>query len=106
LTTSKHVSGTTLYVSKHITKQGTCNGRYAVCNLANYLRRTVPKYSQMYERIKNRKPPRKGHWVAVVAVARDFVTNILYDMLTNQRPFFVEVDDYRRYRQQQRQAAA
>jgi transposase len=106
LTTSKHVSGTTLYVSKHITKQGTCNGRYAVCNLANYLRRTVPKYSQMYERIKNRKPPRKGHWVAVVAVARDFVTNILYDMLTNHRPFFVEVDDYRRYRQQQRQAAA
>jgi transposase len=106
LTTSKHVSGTTLYVSKHITKQGTCNGRYAACNLANYLRRKVPKYSQMYERIKNRKPPRKGHWIAVVAVARDFVTNILYDMLTNHRPFFVEVEDYRLYRQQQRQAVA
>jgi transposase len=106
LTTSKHVSGTTLFVSKHITKQGTRNGRYAVCNLANYLRRKVPKYSQMYQRIKNRKPPRKGHWVAVVAVARDFVTNILYDMLINHRPFFVEVEDYRRYRQQQRQAAA
>lgn len=106
LTTSKHLSGTTLFTSKHITKQGTRNGRFAACTLADYLRRAVPKYSQMYERIKNRKPPRKGHRIAVVAVARDFITNILYDMLTNQRPFFNEVDDYRRYRQHQRLTAA
>jgi hypothetical protein len=60
----------------------------------------------MYERIKNRKPPRKGHWVAVVAVARDFVASVLYDMLINQRPFFIEVKDYKRYRQQQQRKAA
>lgn len=106
LTTSKHISGTSIFTSKHITKQGTRNGRYAAYTLADYLRRAVPKYTQMYERIKNRKPPRKGHRIAVVAVARDFITNILYDMLTNQRPFFIEVEDYRRYRQQQRQDAA
>jgi hypothetical protein len=38
--------------------------------------------------------------VALVAVARDFVTNVLYDMLTNHRPFFIEVEAYRKYRQQ------
>jgi transposase len=107
ITTSKHISGTTLFSSKHITKQGSPNGRFAVINLADHLRRKVPKYTAMYQRIKNRKPPRQGHWVAVVAVARDFVTNVLHDMLVNQRPFFIEVEDYKRYRQeQQRQAAA
>jgi transposase len=106
LTTSKHISGTTLFSSKHITKQGSPNGRFAVVNLAGHLSRKVPKYIAMYERIKNRKPPRKGHWVAVVAVARDFVTNVLYDMLVNQRPFFIEVEDYKRYRQQQQRKAA
>jgi transposase len=107
LTTSKHVSGTTLFSSKHITKQGSPNARFAVINLAGHLRRRVPKYAAMYQRIKDRKPPRKGHYVAVVAVARDFVTNVLYEMLTTQRPFFVEVQDYRHYRQQQQcQAAA
>lgn len=107
ITTSKHISGTTLFSSKHITKQGSPNGRFAVVNLASHLSRKVPKYIAMYERIKNRKPPRKGHWVAVVAVARDFVANVLYDMLINQRPFFIEVKDYKRYHQrQQRKAAA
>ena len=37
---------------------------------------------------------------ALVAIARDFVTNILYDMFTQHRPFFLEVEDYRQYRQQ------
>lgn len=106
LTTSKHISGTTLFSSKHITKQGSPNARFAVVNLAGHLCRKVPKYAAMYHRIKNRKPPRKGHYVAVVAVARDFVTNVLYEMLTNQRPFFIEVEDYRRYRQQQQGQAA
>jgi transposase len=106
ITTSKHISGTTLFSSKHITKQGSTNARFAVINLSDHLRRKVPKYIAMYERIKNRKPPCKGHFVAVVAVARDFVTNILYDMLTNQRPFFIEVEDYKRYRQQQQRKAA
>ena len=106
ITTSKHISGATLFSSKHITKQGSPNGRFAVVNLADHLKRKVPKYTAMYQRIKNRKPPRQGHWVAVVAVARDFVTNVLYDMLVNQRPFFMEVEDYKRYRQQQQQQAA
>lgn len=106
ITTSKHISGTTLFSSKHITKQGSPNARFAVVNLADHLRRRVPKYIAMYERIKNRKPPRKGYLIAVVAVARDFVTNVLYDMLTNQRPFFIEVEDYRHYRQQQQRKAA
>jgi hypothetical protein len=34
----------------------------------------------MYQRIKGRKPPRKGHFIALVAIARDFVSNVLYDM--------------------------
>jgi len=106
LTTSKHISGTTLFSSKHITKQGSPNGRFAVVNMAGHLSRRVPKYIAMYERIKNRKPPHKGHWVAVVAVARDFVTNVLHDMLVNQRPFFIEVEDYKHYRQQQQRKAA
>jgi len=80
LTTSKHISGTTLFRSKHITKQGSPNGRYAAVNLAQYLSQRVPKYIQMYQRIKNRKPPRKGHFIALVAIARDFITNVLYDM--------------------------
>ena len=106
ITTSKHISGTTLFSSKHITKQGSPNGRFALVNLAGHLRRRVPRYIDMYERIKNRKPPPKGHLIAVVAVARDFVTNVLYDMLTNQRPFFIEVEDYKRHRQQQQRKAA
>ena len=106
ITTSKHISGTTLFSSKHITKQGSPNARFAVVNLAGHLPCKVPRYAAMYQRIKNRKPPRKGHYVAVVAVARDFVTNVLYDMLTNQRPFFIEVEDYKRYRQQQQRKAA
>jgi transposase len=98
LTTSKHISGTTLFVSKHITKQGSPNGRYAAVNVAQHMSQCVPKYQRMYERIKNRKPPRKGHYIALVAVARDFVTNVLYDMWRYKRPFFREVEDYRAYR--------
>jgi transposase len=98
LTTSKHISGTTLFVSKHITKQGSPNGRYAAVNVAQHLSRRIPKYQQMYERIKNRKPPRKGHFIALVAIARDFITNVLYDMWRFKRPFFPEVEDYRAYR--------
>jgi transposase len=97
LTTSKHISGTTLFRSKHITKQGSPNGRYAAVNIALHLSQRVPKYHQMYQRIKNRRPPRKGHFVALVAIARDFVTNVLYDMWRYQRPFFLEVEDYRAY---------
>jgi transposase len=99
LTTSKHVSGTTLFRSKHITKQGSPNARYAAVNIALHLSLRVPKYQAMYQRIKGRKPPRKGHRIALVAVARDFVTNVLYDMWRSQRPFFQEVEDYRAYRQ-------
>jgi transposase len=100
LTTSKHISGTSLYQSKHITKQGSPNARYAAVNLAGFLSRQVPRYQHLYQTIRNRKPPRKGHFVALVAVARDFVSNALYDMLTNHRPFFMEVEAYRKYRQQ------
>ncbi len=99
LTTSKHISGATLFQSKHITKQGSPNGRYAAVNVAYHLARWVPRYHDMYQRIKDRKPPRQGHFIALVAVARDFVSNVLYDMWHNQRPFFVEVSDYRAYRQ-------
>jgi len=99
LTTSKHISGATLFQSKRITKQGSPNGRYAAVNVAQHLTRWVPRYREMYKRIKGRKPPRKGHFIALVAVARDFVSNVLYDMWRNQRPFFVEVSDYRSYRQ-------
>jgi transposase len=99
LTTSKHISGATLFQSKHITKQGSPNGRYAAVNVAQHLTRWVPRYQKMYQNIKARKPPRKGHFIAMVAVARDFVSNVLYDMWRNQRPFFVEVSDYRSYRQ-------
>jgi transposase len=98
ITTSKHISGTTLFLSKRITKQGSPNGRYAAVNMAFHLSQRVPKYQAMYKRIKGRKPPRKGHFVALVAIARDFVTNVLYDMWRYQRPFFLEVDDYRAYR--------
>lgn len=98
LTTSKHISGTTLFRSKHITKQGSPNARYAAVNIALHLSLRVPKYQAMYQRIKNRKPPRKGHRIALVAIARDFVTNVLYDMWRSQRPFFLEVEDYRAYR--------
>jgi transposase len=101
ITTSKHISGTTLYHSKHITKQGPPNARFAAVNLAGKLCRYVPKYQQMYRRIKERKPPRQGHFIALVAIARDFVSNILYDMWLKQRPFFLEVDDYRAYCRQQ-----
>jgi len=97
LTTSKHISGTTLYSSKRITKQGSPNGRYAAVNLAQHLSRYVPRYQAMYQRIKGRKPPRKGHFIALVAIARDFVTNVLYDMWYNQRPFFLKDEDYREY---------
>jgi transposase len=97
LTTSKHISGTTLFRSKHITKQGSPNGRYAAVNIAFHFSLHVPKYQQMYQRIKQRKPPRQGHFIALVAIARDFITNVLYDMWRYQRPFFTEVEDYRAY---------
>jgi transposase len=100
LTTSKHISGTTLFQTKRITKQGSPNGRYAAVNVAQHLSHHVPRYQAMYQRIKERKPPRKGHYIALVAIARDFVTNVLYDMWHNQRPFFLEVSDYRAYRRQ------
>jgi len=100
ITTSKHVSGTTVFTAKHITKQGPPNARYASVMLALHLSQRVPKYRKMYQTIKARKPPRKGHYVALVAIARDFVTNILYDMWRYQRPFFVEIEDYRQYRRQ------
>ncbi|MBM4445593.1 MAG: IS110 family transposase [Chloroflexi bacterium] len=99
LTTSKHISGTTLFQSKHITKQGTPNGRYAAVNLAFHLSQRVPRYQAMYQRIVARKPPHKGHRLALVAIARDFVTHVLYDMWRYQRPFFKEVEEYHQYRQ-------
>jgi transposase len=98
LTTSKHVSGTTLFQAKRITKQGSPNGRYAAVNVAQHLSHLVPRYQSMYQRIKGRKPPRKGHFIALVAIARDFLSNVLYDMWRNRRPFFLEVSDYRDYR--------
>jgi transposase len=98
LTTSKHISGTSIYQSKHITKQGSPNARYAAVNIAFHLSLRVPKYQAMYKNIKARKPPRKGHRLALVAIARDFVTEILYDMWREQRPFFINVEDYRQYR--------
>jgi transposase len=98
LTTSKHISGTTLFRSKHITKQGAPNARYAAVNLAWHLSCRVPKYREMYQRIKSRKPAGQGHYIALVAIARDFVTNVLYDMWRYKRPFFREVEDYRAYR--------
>jgi len=101
LTTSKHISGATIFHSKRITKQGSPNGRYAAVNVAQHLSHRVPRYQAMYQRIKARKPPRKGHFIALVAVARDFVSNVLYDMWRNQRPFFLEVSDYRAYRKKQ-----
>jgi transposase len=97
LTTSKHISGTTLFQSKHITKQGSPNARYAAVNLAGHLKQYVPKYQQMYRRIKNRKS-QGGHFIALLAIARDFVTNVLYDMWRYQRPFFLAIEDYRAYR--------
>jgi transposase len=101
LTTSKHISGATLYRSKRITKQGSPNGRYAAVNIAQHLSQRVPRYQAMYQRIKGRKPPRKGHFIALVAIARDFVANVLYDMWRNNRPFFLNNEDYRKYRQEQ-----
>jgi hypothetical protein len=98
LTTSKHISGTTLVRAKRVTKQGSLNGRFAAVNVAQHLSHRVPRYEAMYQRINGRKPPRKGHFVALVAVARDFVTNVLYDMWRHQRLFFLEVSDYRDYR--------
>jgi transposase len=98
LTTSKHISGTTLFQTNRITKQGSPNGRYAAVNLAQHLSLHVPRYQTMYQHIKDRKPPHKGHFVALVAIARDFVSNVLYDMWRNQRPFFQEVSEYRDYR--------
>lgn len=101
LTTSKHISGATLYRSKRITKQGSPNGRYAAVNIAQHLSQRVPRYQAMYQRIKGRRPPRKGHFIALVAIARDFVANVLYDMWCNKRPFFLKDEDYRQYRQKQ-----
>jgi len=75
LTTSKHISGATLYQSKHITKQGSPNGRYAAVNMALHLSQRVPKYRAMYKAIKSRKPPRKGHFVALVAIAGSTTSN-------------------------------
>ena len=42
--------------------------------------------------------------IALVAVARDFVSNVLFDMWRNQRPFFLEVSDYRAYRRKRQPA--
>jgi transposase len=106
LTTSKHISGTTLFRSKHITKQGSPNGRYAAVNVAQHLSQRVPRYQAMYQRIKARKPPGKGHFIALVAIARDFVTNVLDDMWRHQRPFFVKEEDYRQYRRQRSRSQA
>ena len=106
LTTSKHISGTTIYQSKHITKQGSPNARYAAVNLAWHLSLRVPKYQAMYQRIKARKPPHQGHRLALVAVARAFVTDVLYDMWREQRPFFINVEDYRLYRRDHPRATA
>ena len=100
MTTSKHISGTSVYHAKRITKQGSPNARYAAVNMAGFLRRKVPRYQNMYQSICARRPARKGHYVAQVAVARDFITNILHDMFVNHRPFFLEVEGYRSYRQQ------
>ena len=97
LTTSKHISGTTVYKAKHITKQGAPNARCAVVNMADHLRHKVPYYTAMYQRITGRKPPHQGHFVALVAIARHFAANVLYDMWRTQRPFFLETDDYRQY---------
>lgn len=97
LTTSKHISGTTVYKAKHITKQGAPNARYAAVNLADHLRHKVPNYNTMYQRITSRKPPHKGHFVALLAIACQFTTNVLYDMWRHQRPFFLETEDYRQY---------
>jgi len=33
----------------------------------------------------------------LVAIARDFVANVLYDMWYNQRPFFLKEESYREY---------
>ncbi len=101
LTTSKHISGATLYRSKRITKQGSPNGRYAAVNIAQHLSQRVPRYQAMYQRIKGRKPPGKGHFIALVAIARHFIANVLYDMWCNKRPFFLKDEDYRQYRQKQ-----
>lgn len=105
ITTHKHISGTSIFYSKHITKQGTPNGRYAAVNLAQHLSLRVPKYQAMYQHIKERRPPRIGHFIALVAIARDFVTNVLYDMWRYQRPFFLEVKDYHQYRQKHPRSA-
>jgi len=72
--------------------------------VAQHLSQRVPRYQAMYQRIKQRKPPGKGHFIALVAIARDFVSNVLYDMWLNQRPFFMEVSDYRAYRRQHARA--
>lgn len=100
LTTSKHISGATVYKATHITKQGAPNARYAAVNMADHLRHKVPYYHSMYQRITDRKPPHKGHFVALVAIARHFTTNVLYDMWRQQRPFFLETADYRQYLQE------
>jgi hypothetical protein len=101
LTTSKHTSSATLFQAKRITKQGSPDGRYAAVNVAQHLSHPVPRYQAMYQRIKGRKPPHKGHFIALVAIARDFVANVLCDMGRHQRPFFPEVSDYRDYRRQE-----
>jgi transposase len=106
LTTSKHISGATLFETKRITKQGSPNGRYAAVNVAQHLSHRVPRYQAMYQRIKQRKPPGKGHFIALVAIARDFVSTVLYDMWHYQRPFFLEVSEYRHYRRQHQRANA
>jgi hypothetical protein len=40
-------------------------------------------------------------FVALVAIARDFVSNVLYDMWRNQRRFFLKEEELRQYRQKQ-----
>ena len=47
---------------------------------------------------RSRRPNRCFKFFALVAVARDFVTSVLYDMLRSHRSVFREVEDYRAYR--------
>ena len=99
LTTSKHISGTTLFRVQADHQAGLaqrplrCRQRRSTPEPA---RAQVPGTCISASKAANRRV--KGHFIALVAVARDFVTNVLYDMWRYQRPFFLEVDDYRDYR--------
>jgi hypothetical protein len=51
LTTPKHISGTTLFQSKRIARQGSANGRYAAVNVVLHLshRVQVPGHIQPHQ---------------------------------------------------------